>query len=176
MQNFTLYLDMDGVFADFDTYWEYVLKNKYGVEREDFDRELFRKEVKENDFFLHLPLCSNAMKLLDFVKSLDEEKITIEMLSASGMSNREHVDRCRAQKTLWARKIGIDFKVNVVGNKEEKQKFVRNRGTIIIDDNADTINAWNLNGGIGIYYQNDDADRIIERLRIFMNSIEGFKK
>ena len=77
MKNITLYLDMDGVLADFHK--EYL---KHDPDKS--DRKKFRSAVMEHNIFEKLDFMPDTQELLNHVSKL--QGVTIEILTSMGES------------------------------------------------------------------------------------------
>lgn len=65
-------------------------------------------------------------------------------------------------KTAWAHRfLGENIVVNIVF-REEKKKYVKGSGYILIDDLAKNIKEWNEAGGTGIHFTN--ADEVLKKI------------
>lgn len=168
MRPINLFLDMDGVFADFDGYWKPYIKS-LGIEQEDrnLDRELFKMTVANKRMFANLEMLPNASGLKTCILALENTlkrnvpdlQFNIRMLTASGMDDTEHVLRCAEQKREWLKKHDFPWEALVVGRKVHKQLWCKGPNDFIIDDSQATIEQWNKNGGVGIHYEDFVGNR-----------------
>ena len=160
--NWYIYLDMDGVVADFDKRFEdlsgmipqaYV--NKYGLDK-------FWDLIDEKHkvaFWRGIELMPGANKLVNFVS-----QYPYEMLTAPSVKKQSVIG-----KSLWVRdKVGTLYpsqpKVTYKKAKEKhKVKSNLSKYDILIDDKASTINNWDNAGGTAILYQS--ADQVINDLK-----------
>ena len=132
----TLYIDMDGVIANFEKRFKEKFK-KYPKETRD-NKEFggyFEKFIRDGEFS-NLELMPDAIELLDFVNQVDVPK---EMIAP--------------QKQIWLLKHNIHYKANLVPGKSLKYKYAT-PNSIIIDDTQSVIDDWNKAGGIGILHTN----------------------
>lgn len=149
-----VYLDMDGVLADFFG----GVEKMYGVEHwkqltNDKTKDL-KKEVIDRitgtDFFATLPKFSSADALIDMVKKFTGGKFSINTSPLRG----DH-DNSAKYKKLWiSNNIEQPDDIVVTGRKES---YARDKGTgapnILIDDRPINIQKWQAAGGYGILYQ-----------------------
>lgn len=139
----TLYLDMDGVVANFDkAYRAYDPTNVY-------DRKKFRSAVMEQKIFEDLEPMPNANILLSHVASL--RNVHIEMLTSMGTHDPAQGAEAKRQKMVWLRKHNIRYKANFVRNKEEKAKYATPE-SILIDDSVGCIEPFVKESGHGILH------------------------
>ena len=143
-----IYLDMDGVIADFNKKFFEL----YGVTPRDADGKLqFREKFADliaNGHFATLDMMPEGKELLDYLVTLD---IPIEILSST--SNEFHYEAISKQKNEWLIKHNLPFKQNFVPGKKHKSKYA-SPDAILIDDTEGIIEAFNAAGGIGIHHTN----------------------
>ena len=148
---YTIYLDMDGVIADFDQRFMDVsgmtpneYKDKFGMKK---FWDLIDEENKVK-FWTGIPLMPGAKELVDYISQYD-----YEILTAPSVRKQSKLG-----KIVWLRKIHADLfpntpKVNFKPAKEKHQiKSTLTKSDILIDDKASTINNWNNAGGTGILH------------------------
>ena len=149
----TLYLDMDGVLADF--YKEY---SKYDPEKA--DRKKFRAAVLEHSIFEKLDFMPDTQELLNHVCKLNG--ITIEILTSMGTFDDTQGSMARNQKLRWLDKKNIPYKANFVRAKHEKAQYA-SPTSILIDDSPGCIAPFIEAGGHGILHVNaSDTIRILD--------------
>ena len=159
---YTIYLDMDGVIADFDQRFRDIA----GMEPKEFEEKYGKKEFwklidEENKikFWVGIPVMSGAKKLVNYVSQYDYEILTAPSIRKQS----------RIGKMVWLRKVHSDLfpntpKVNFKPAKEKHQiKSNLTKTDILIDDKASTIDTWNATGGTGILHTS--ADDTIKQLK-----------
>jgi len=150
--NYKIYLDMDGVIADFNTRF----KDLSGIEPREFESKYGRKafwdfidEENKIKFWVGIPPMPGASELVSYVS-----KHNYEILTAPSIKKQS-----RLGKNLWVRNhVGDIFpskpKVTFKFSKEKhKVKQNLSQFDILIDDRQSIINNWNNAGGFGILYQ-----------------------
>ena len=148
---YKVYLDMDGVLADFDKRFTDLagigpreFEDKYGKNRF-WD---FIDEEHKLKFWIGIPVMPGAKSLVDYVKPYD-----YEILSAPSMKKQS-----RLGKSLWVKNhIGDVFGSKPIINfRQAKEKHLvkpqLSKFDILVDDRADTINRWDAAGGTGILF------------------------
>ena len=149
-----VYLDMDGVLADFFGGVEFL----YGVEHwkqltNDKTKDL-KKEVIDRitgtDFFAVLPKFPTADGLIDMVKKFTGGNFSINTSPLRG----DHENSAKYKKLWIQNNIETPDSVVVTGRKETYAKD-KASGTpnILIDDRPVNIQKWQAAGGYGILYQ-----------------------
>ena len=135
-----IYLDMDGVIADFDAHFE----NLYGMvsrEYEDkFSTYRFWEKVYETpNFFSTMPVTPWFWTLFELCKSV---KVPIVILSSP---SRVNTPLCMIEKRKWVDSyLGGTFPAIF---EKEKHKYA-GEGRLLIDDQKDKCDKWTQAGGI----------------------------
>ena len=168
----TVYLDMDGVLADFFG----GVEKMYGVEHwkqltNDKTKDL-KKEVIDRitgtNFFATLPKFDSADSLIDMVKKFTGGNFSINTSPLRG----DHENSGKHKKTWISNNIAQPDEIIVTGRKESYAKD-KASGTpnILIDDRPINIEKWQSAGGYGILYQ---ANR--DSLEKVKKGLEGYAK
>ena len=157
----TLYLDMDGVLADFNKAY-----SKLNPSQE--DRTRFRDSVMTYHIFEDLDKMSDADVLLSGVAKIPN--LHVEILTSMGTFNVEQGIEAKRQKILCLNKHGITYKPNFVRTKTEKAKYATEK-SILIDDSIGCITPFNAKGGHGILHTS--AHDSLEQLHHAIAIISG---
>jgi 5'(3')-deoxyribonucleotidase len=152
----TLYLDMDGVLADFNK--EYT---KFDPQKE--DRKKFRDSVMTHKIFEKLDFMPDTQELLNHVCKLNN--VTIEILTSMGTHDLDQAYEAKNQKLKWLNAKNIPYKANFVHNKQEKAKYATPT-SILIDDSSGCIGPFIAAGGHGILHSHSS-----ETIRILDSTI-----
>ena len=149
---YKVYLDMDGVLADFDQRFRDIS----GMEPRDFENKYGRKEFwnlidEENKikFWVGIPVMDGAAALVNAVKDYD-----YELLTSPSAKKQSYLG-----KILWVKNHTGDVfpskpRINFKRAKEKHEvKPQLSQTDILIDDREDTIGRWNAAGGTGIVYK-----------------------
>ena len=159
----TVYLDMDGVLADFFG----GVEKMYGVEHwkqltNDKTKDL-KKEVIDRitgtDFFATLPKFGTADALIDMVQKFTGGKFSINTSPLRG----DNENSGKYKKVWISNNIEQPDEIIVTGRKET---YAKDKGTgtpnILIDDRPVNIQRWQGAGGYGILYQanRDSLDKV----------------
>ena len=143
----TIYVDMDGVIADFFA----ELAKVEGVThwKEIKDKEASIKSLQGTDFFGRLPKFKTSDDLIDFV---DDTTDSTWCILSSPL--RGDYDNSSYWKQKWLSEKGYSPKEAIFTGRKEKYA-VNSDGTpnILIDDRHQNIDRWIKAGGIGIRYQ-----------------------
>ena len=149
----TLYLDMDGVLADFNK--EYT---KYDPLKE--DRKKFYSAVMEHKIFEKLDFMPDAQDLLNHVSKL--QGINVEILTSMGTHNESQGFEAKKQKLKWLTQWNIPYKANFTRDKIEKSQYAGST-SILIDDSIGCVAPYIEAGGNGILHVNaSDSIRLLD--------------
>jgi hypothetical protein len=152
-----IFLDLDGVIADFDKHAERALgtDNIYKFEFIWGPDEFWnRLNANAPDFFSHLPILPDAWVLMHAVRDLDPI-----ILTALPRDNGEHVDK---QKRAWVKGyLGSHVKV-ITCTTKDKPKYC-SPGDILVDDRAVNKAPWEAAGGV--YVIHTSAGETVHQLR-----------
>ena len=159
---FNIYLDMDGVVADFDQRFidlSGMLPKEY---EEKFGRKEFWNFIDEKNklkFWVGIPEISDAKQLVDYITPHG-----FQMLTAPSIKKQSYLG-----KMLWIKNhVGslFSFKPYINFKKAKNKHNVKSNLTpndILIDDREDTIDRWNAAGGTGIHHTS--ASSTINKLK-----------
>jgi 5'(3')-deoxyribonucleotidase len=157
----TLYLDMDGVLADFNK--AYI---KFDPKKE--DRKRFRSAVMDYKIFEDLDFMPDTQELLNHVSRL--QNVHIEILTSMGTHDPFQGNETKRQKLKWLDRYNIPYKANFVRSKVEKSEYA-NEHSILIDDSVGCISPFIKEGGHGILHTN--ASETISILDATINNIRA---
>ena len=159
----TVYLDMDGVLADFFG----GVEKMYGVEHwkqltndktKDLKQEVINR-ITGTDFFATLPKFDSADALIDMVKEFTGGTFSINTSPLRG----DHENSGKYKKVWISNNIEAPAEIIVTGRKES---YAKNKASgtpnILIDDRPVNIQRWQAAGGYGILYQanRDSLDKV----------------
>lgn len=155
-----IYLDLDGVIADFDKRYKelYKIAPRDADTYKTFDK-FFTTFIAERQF-AKLDLMPDALMLIEYLKSLS---IPTEILSSTSSEKRDA--EIREQKVEWLHKHNLTFPINLVPGKRLKRNF-SNPSSLLIDDTAQNIDQWRAEGGVGILHT--DAITTIGILKMYV--------
>lgn len=141
-----VFLDLDGVFADFDA----RVLHLSGKHPSQLSRDRLWKMINfDKRFFAELELIEGCMLLWEATKDLEPVFLT------GAPSSRVFQE----QKREWvARIFGPEFTVHVVP-KKLKQDF-SGPNKVLIDDTPSNIEQWIARGGHGILHAGDHASTV----------------
>jgi hypothetical protein len=159
-----LYLDMDGVLADFNKEYTKIDPNKE-------DRKKFRSAVMEHNIFEKLDFMPDTQELLNHVSKL--QGVTVEILTSMGTHDPAQGESAKQQKLKWLNKFNIPYKANFVRDKQEKAQYATPR-SILIDDSVGCIAPFDAAGGRGILHTNaSNTNRILDSIILQLKAIDA---
>jgi len=154
-----LYVDMDGVLADFFGVWNKMMGVKHWKDIPDIDKAL--QKIKDtDDFWINLPMTPNGKNLLNAIKQF-KGKYNILSAPLPGDPNSE------PQKRAWIRKhLGMfpPAKIIIDHNKAAYAKQADGTPNALIDDFGENISKWRSAGGVGIQHKDIEVGDTISKL------------
>lgn len=169
-----IYLDMDGVLADFEGTVSRILGPDYDW-KDEVEKPMWGKVGEIQNVYELLDVLHDAHKLIFFLKTefipryayknglpwAESEVVKIEVLTA--IPKRGYFPLAVDHKREWIeRRIDPEMKVNFGPYAKDKQYYCE-CGDILIDDSEMNIQQWIAKGGIGILHKN--TDDTIQQLR-----------
>ena len=140
----TLFVDLDGVLADFDG----GFPAKFGVDhRSMLDADMWAKIHADDFFFRDLPPCPGALAFFSKIRQYKPVILTA--------CPTEHYIKVATQKREWVRgHLGDAIFVLPCQGGKHKQLFMHRHGDILIDDFVRNVQRWHGAGGSGILHTN----------------------
>jgi 5'(3')-deoxyribonucleotidase len=162
----TIFLDMDGVVAD----WEARAAQLVGYSIDSDTRypdEDWAKLQADDHFYRHLPLCPGAEQLVSTALELGHER-SMPVYFLTALPHKNDMPWSIWDKTQWAMQHFPG--VPVWFGPYSVDKYLRaGPGNILIDDRVSNINQWVNAGGIGIHHVGN-IQKTIENL---YNAVTG---
>ena len=166
-----VYVDMDGVLADFFT----ALAKFRGVDHwKDGGEESVQDSIEAiqgTDFFSTLPVFNTAPNIINSVKAFTggEWYINSSPLRGDHENSKKH-------KLDWLKKNNFDPSGVVITGRKESYAINKqtNQPNILIDDKPSNLERWTARGGIGIRYQatQDNPARVQKGLEVIKDYLE----
>ena len=148
-KNYKIYVDMDGVVADFDKRFT----DLSGMSPSEFESKNGKNafwdfiDVKHKlAFWVGIPPMSDAQSLMDYVSKHDYEMLTAPSIKKESLMGKGLWIRNWTNKGLFPSKPKVNYKP-----AKNKHQFAA-PNHILIDDKPSTIDSWNAAGGIGILH------------------------
>ena len=142
-----IYLDMDGVMADFDR----AYLERFGVMPRDHEDKIVWANIDGcGDFFRMIKPCPGALFFYGSIKHLSPT-----ILTACPKTNYH---KAAQHKREWVHThLGKDVQVLPVMGGTNKPLFMHAPGDILIDDYRRNTEAWTAAGGVAILHRSWDA-------------------
>jgi len=156
-----IYVDMDGVLADFFGEWKKLVGKDWRELGKDEIEPALKKIRDDDKFWLNIPLTSNAKNLLDIIKQVKGNYKILSSPLANDPNSEPH-------KREWIEKNLDFFPPTEVIITKDKAKYATNPdGTpnILIDDYGVNISAWESAGGIGFKHKDHKFERTAKKLK-----------
>ena len=157
--NSKIYVDMDGVLADFFGSWAKLMGKKDWRAIDDIKSGL--EKIKQTDnFWLNLPLTANAKNLLSLIKQV-KGKYSILSSPLPGDKNSE------PHKREWIKKNLGFFPPEEVIITHDKAKYANAGGVanVLIDDYGQNIQKWEGAGGVGFKHKDHKFERTAKNIK-----------
>lgn len=166
MHRFEIFVDSDGVIADFDGY----VRAKFGKRVSDFQpkgtfwQALTHHDTHVEKFFRNLPKMSDADALMTFL--LAGSFKSVKILTACGYTPKD----AKEQKVEWYAEHYPGVECIVVSKSPDKAEYAHPY-SILIDDREKSIDPWRAKGGIGILHTS--AEDTIAQLQAIVESMQA---
>ena len=161
-----IYVDMDGVLADFFGEWAKLMKVDHYSKIDDLDINVALQKIRDTEqFWLDLPLLPQAKDLLDLIKKVKGEYYICSTPLADDPKSEPH-------KREWIKKNLAFFPpkdVYITSNKPQYAKNEDGTPNILIDDFGKNVNEWDAAGGTGFKYKDHKFERTAKELQQHMN-------
>lgn len=166
MQHLAIYLDMDGVLADFDAGLKALgiavdpALNKPSEEltpEERAAKHAVRDRIANSGFYRTLPLMAGARELWNFVAPAAPIVLTAAPRFADGGEHGEAFRQAALDKRAWIEAMfgPVPDERFVCTTSSGKARFMHRKHSahqILVDDRISNILPWREAGGIGIHH------------------------
>jgi len=156
---YKIYVDMDGVLADFDRqFWTLFDERSDVFEEKNGEKAFWDKVYSNPEFFKNLPPFHYTYKFWEEIKARSQHVMIL-----SSPSKRNTLV-CKEHKRSWLQKQLGDLDGTPPYIFESKKYIYACPKSILIDDYEKKIKDWRKAGGIGILHNSKEPDATIEEL------------
>jgi hypothetical protein len=167
MNDITLYLDMDGVLANFMKAY-----TVYDPHKE--DRKKFRDSVMQYKIFEDLEFMPDTQELLNHVSKL--RGVDVQILTSMGTHDPIQGNEAKRQKIVWLNKRNIPYKPNFTRNKEEKAQYAKST-SILIDDSIGCVSPFIRAGGQAILHVHaSDTIKLLDSIILQLRALKALRQ
>ena len=174
-----LFLDMDGVQADFFTQWASWWSSKVNDPNIQWYKDIGDKEQREisiaalqaeghefvYQFFATLPVLSGCDAILNWIS---KNNIPCTVLSAPLRSPKEDKKKIITQASIEGKKYWLSQHNSsmpaIFEGRKEKYATTNGHPNVLIDDHKKYISGWEAAGGIGVLHRWNDTQSTIKKL------------
>lgn len=163
----TLYLDLDGVLADFNARAQELLGSP-STARDAAElsgrwkTDLWNRLKATPNFYRHLPLTSFAHELVTLAKRFQTElSWNVEILTAIPRHN--DVPEAFQDKVEWVQEHFPEFRIRFGPYSHDKQHHAR-PGDILVDDRYSNCTEWTQAGGTAVQVKTRDPAPALHQL------------
>jgi hypothetical protein len=161
-----IYVDMDGVLADFFTAWGELMgvDDWRNIDKKHDINDALQKIRDTDNFWLNIPVTANAKKLLDLIKDV-KGSYSICSSPLPGDKNSE------PHKKQWIKKHLVSFppeEIIITHNKPQYATQPDGTPNILIDDYGKNIQSWEAAGGVGFKHKDHKFERTAQNIKQHM--------
>ena len=161
-----IYVDMDGVLADFFGEWAKLMKVDHfsKIDKEHKIGDALQAIRDKDEFWLNLPLLPQAKQLLSVIKQIKGEYNICSSPLADDPNSEPH-------KREWIKKNLAFFppkEVIITSNKPEYATQQDGTPNILIDDYGVNVDAWEAAGGTAFKYKDHKFERTANAIKQHM--------
>lgn len=147
----TIYLDMDGVVADFNKFASDLLGREVHWNEKDLTPEEWNRLAAIDNMYAKLPLIKESTRLVAMAKSF-QTRFYVEFLTA--IPRETTMPSAQDDKREWLMRYYPGIKMNIGPFSRDKQNWCK-PGDILVDDKWTNIEQWYAKGGIAIFHEGD---------------------
>ncbi len=159
----TIYIDMDGVVADFDSYVSGLLGRKIGWGISDLTSEEWDFVATHSDMYRKLNLIEESTRMVALCKSFST-RFNVAFLTA--LPREKTMPSAKQDKTDWLNHYFPGMPIYFGPFSRDKQNWCK-PFDILIDDKPENVDQWAAKGGCGVYHTGttfEDYDKTISNI------------
>lgn len=152
IQKNTIYIDMDGVVADFDGYAEQTLGHKHNSTH--WPPDQWQQLTTIPHLYKNLPKTKQADNIMALARQF-RDQLDWDLFMLTAIPKDNDVPDAFQDKILWMQEHYPDIPVRFGPYSKDKHKHCKS-GDILVDDRQDNCDQWHSAGGIAIRAKNRD--------------------
>lgn len=141
-----IYLDMDGVVADFNSFVSALLNREIGWEGRDLSDDEWAVLASYPRLYFHLSVIPEGRKLVELAKSLSPD---VKFLTA--IPRRTTIETAEKDKREWLSLHFPGVPMEIGPHSKDKQLWCK-PGDILVDDKKSNVEEWYSKQGIAIHH------------------------
>jgi 5'(3')-deoxyribonucleotidase len=166
----TLYLDMDGVVADWDRAATEYLHEEFPLDFANkpegrWPKHLWEELRKATRFYRDLPKMPQADELVELARRFRDEK-GYELVFLTAIPRGNDCHWAFYDKVLWVQARYPEIAVHFGPYSEDKQVHCE-PGDILVDDRYDNCESWKAAGGVAVRVTKDYQAALDQLQEIF---------
>lgn len=157
----SIYIDMDGVVADFDAFVSNFLGRKIGWGVSDITIDEWEKISKIDNLYFKLQLIPESTKMVALCKSFST-RFDVSFLTA--IPRQKTLPSAKQDKIEWIDRYFPGMIVNFGPYSVDKQNWCR-EGDILIDDKPENVEQWVAKSGVAVHHTGNYEQTVSNILR-----------
>ncbi len=149
-----IYVDMDGVVADFDQAVFDIFKQPYS---NDVAQTFWNVHVVSEQVFRYMHPIQEGLDMVTALQEID----TVCFLTSTG-GGKDHINIAK-QKLGWLSDYCIDTPVAFCMSTQGKGEYAK-PGAFLIDDRQKVCDEWEEQGGVSLLFTRDQAHKISDAI------------
>ena len=162
-----IYIDMDGVVADFNKFVSDLLGREIGWGGKDLSDDEWEVLGSVENLYFKLPLIQDSTRLVALAKSFST-RFDVEFLTA--VPRVTTMPSAGKDKINWLNKYYPGMRVNFGPYSRDKKNWAK-PGYILIDDKRSNVEDWVMRNGLAVYHTGD-FDQTIKNLLRAIDTID----
>lgn len=164
----TLYLDLDGVLADFNAHARVIIKHpKDDPVPEKWPNHDWNKIRNHKHFYRDLPLMPRAYEMAAIARGF-RDTLGWELYMLTAIPGNNEMPHVFHDKIDWVNQYFPDIRVHFGPYSEDKQHHCT-PGDILVDDRTSNCEEWRNAGGIAVKVDSNYGQALHELANIYIS-------
>lgn len=168
MNRRSIYIDMDGVVADFEERVSEILGRKIGWGVSDLTKADWDKVTENQQLYRDLPLITESVKMVGLCRGFSH-MFNVSFLTA--IPREATMPSSKADKTYWLNKHFPGMEINFGPFSRDKQRYCK-PFDLLIDDKPENIEQWVSKGGCAIHHTGKTAKDYEKTIKNIIQAID----